>query len=37
MDHLTRFAAELFGTFTLCTIAMLTMEGGVAELQPFAG
>ncbi len=27
MDHLTRFAAELFGTFTLCTIAMLAMAG----------
>jgi glycerol uptake facilitator-like aquaporin len=23
MDHLKRFAAELFGTFTLCAIAML--------------
>ena len=32
MDHLTRFAAELFGTFTLCAIAMLAMAG-VALLQ----
>jgi glycerol uptake facilitator-like aquaporin len=27
MDHLKRFAAELFGTFTLCAIAMLAMAG----------
>ena len=27
MDHLKRFAAELFGTFTLCTIAILAMAG----------
>jgi len=27
MDHLTRFAAELFGTFTLCVIAILAMAG----------
>jgi len=27
MDHLTRFAAELFGTFTLCAIAILAMAG----------
>jgi aquaporin Z len=27
MDHLTRFAAELFGTFTLCAIAMLATAG----------
>jgi len=27
MDHLTRFAAELFGTFVLCTIAILAMAG----------
>lgn len=27
MDHLKRFAAEFFGTFTLCTIAILAMAG----------
>ena len=27
MDHLKRFAAELFGTFTLCAIAILAMAG----------
>jgi len=27
MDHLTRFAAELFGTFTLCAIAILARAG----------
>lgn len=27
MDHLTRFAAELFGTFTVCAIAILAMAG----------
>jgi len=27
MDHLIRFAAELFGTFTLCAIAILAMAG----------
>ena len=27
MDHLTRFAAELFGTFLLCAIAILAMAG----------
>jgi len=27
MDHLKRFAAELFGTFLLCAIAMLAMAG----------
>jgi len=27
MDHLKRFAAELFGTFALCAIAMLVMAG----------
>ena len=30
MDHLTRFAAELFGTFTLCAIAMMA-SAGVAQ------
>ena len=27
MDHLKRLAAELFGTFTLCVIAILAMAG----------
>jgi len=27
MDHIKRFAAELFGTFVLCTIAILAMAG----------
>ena len=27
MDHLTRFAAELFGTFALCAIAILAKAG----------
>jgi glycerol uptake facilitator-like aquaporin len=27
MDHLKRLAAEFFGTFTLCAIAMLAMAG----------
>lgn len=27
MEHLTRFAAELFGTFLLCLIAMLALAG----------
>ena len=27
MDHIKRFAAELFGTFTVCVIAILAMAG----------